>query len=470
MNAKRTLSVAAAAAVTATLLLAGCRGSPGRPAAPLDFRQIIERAKGKVYPAIVFVKPIREEFSGGEKQKLEVFGSGAIISPDGLVFTNAHVAEKAASIRCVLGDREQYPARLVGLDKETDLALLKLELPANHPPLPTAEFGDSSALKEGEFVMAMGSPFGFTRSISFGVISNTRRYIGFRTQYKYNLWLQTDAAINPGNSGAPLVDSEGRVIGINTLGTGGEGLGFAIPSNTAKRVLDTLRQKGKVPRAWLGLELQPLKDFNQNTFFDGDRGVLAAGVEDPSPAKEGNLQNGDLLLAVNGQPTDAVYVEDLPAVRCRLADLPAGTPAEFTVRRKGQDLKLTVTPVDTGEFEGEDFDCKRWNMTVKGISRYATPQLYYFRKQGVYVQGVRWPGNAQDAGIQGGDIIVSVEDEKKNNVEITDVAQLKGIYEKLLADPKREKKVLLVIKRGAYTKPIILDYRRDYKEESKERQ
>jgi serine protease Do len=432
-----------------------------------DFRQIIEHAKGRVYPAIVFVKPIREEFSGGERQKMEVFGSGAIISADGLMFTNAHVAEKATSIRVVLGDKEQYPAKLVGLDKETDLALLKIELPAGHAPLPTVEFGDSSAVKEGEFVMAMGSPFGFTRSISFGVISNTRRYIGFRGQYKYNLWLQTDAAINPGNSGGPLVDSEGRIIGINTLGAGGEGLGFAIPSNIAKQVLGTLRDKGKVPRAWLGIELQALKDFNQNTFFDGDRGVLAAGVDDPSPAKEGGLQNGDLILAVNGAPLDAVYVEDLPAVRCRLAELRAGEPAEFAVRRKGQELKLKVVPVDTGEFEGEDFDCKRWNMTVKGISRYATPQLYYFRKEGVYVQGVRWPGNAQDAGIQGGDIIISIEDEKKNVVEITGVKQFREIYERLLADPQREKKVLLSIKRGAYVRALILDYRREYKEETR---
>jgi serine protease Do len=195
--------------------------------------------------------------------------------------------------------------------------------------------------------------------------------------------------------------------------------------------------------------------------------VLAAGVDDPSPAKEGGLQNGDLILAVNGQPLDAVYVEDLPAVRCRLAELPADKPAELSVRRKGQELKLKVVPVDTGEFEGEDFDCKRWNMTVKGISRYATPQLYYFRKEGVYVQGVRWPGNAQDAGIQGGDIVISVEDEKKNVVEITSVKQLREIYERLLADPQREKKVLLSIKRGAYVRPLILDYRREFKEDSK---
>jgi serine protease Do len=460
------------AGTCAWLAAAGCGPTAGSAGGKwsgqaADFRSIIERAKSKVYPAIVFVKPIREEFSGGEKQKMEVFGSGAIISADGLMFTNAHVAEKAASIRVVLGDKEQYAAKLVGLDKETDLALLKIELPAGHAPLPTVEFGDSSAVEEGEFAMAMGSPFGFTRSISFGVISNTRRYIGFRTQYKYNLWLQTDAAINPGNSGGPLVDSEGRVIGINTLGAGGEGLGFAIPSNTAKQVLETLRTKGKVPRAWLGIELQALKDFNQNTFFEGDRGVLAAGVDDPSPAKDGGLQNGDLILAVNGKPLDAIYVEDLPAVRCRLAELPAKQVAELTVRRKGQESNIKVIPEDSSEFEGEDFECKRWNMTIKGISRYASPSQYYFRKQGVYVQGVRWPGNAQDAGIQAGDIVISVEDEKKNVVEITGVGQFREIYERLLADPKREKKVLLSIKRGAYVRPLILDYRREFKEETK---
>ncbi|HAU38114.1 MAG TPA: hypothetical protein DCX07_10420, partial [Phycisphaerales bacterium] len=157
---------------------------------------MIEVAKDKVYPALVFVKPIRETFEAGERQRAEVFGSGVIISADGLVVTNHHVAEKAIEVNCVLGDREQVLATVVGLDPETDLALLKLDLPPGHPPLTVACFGDSDVVEPGQPVLALGSPFGFTRSISQGIISNTKRYIGFTTQYQYNLWLQTDAAIN----------------------------------------------------------------------------------------------------------------------------------------------------------------------------------------------------------------------------------------------------------------------------------
>ncbi len=439
--------------------LAGC--GPKKASGPIDFRKVIARAKGRVYPAIVFVKPIREEYSAGEKKKQEVFGSGAIISPDGLVFTNAHVAEKATEIRCVLEDKEQYKAVLVGLDKETDLALLQLQLPKGHPPLPVVEFADSDKLEEGQFVMAMGSPFGFTRSISFGVISNTRRYIGFKTEYKYNLWLQTDAAINPGNSGGPLVDSEGRVVGINTLSAWfAEGLGFAIPSNVAKEVLATLKEKGKVPRAWVGLDIQALKDFDQNTFHAANQGVLVAGVDDPSPAKDAGMQNGDLILSVGGRKVSAKYVEQLPAALRFLSALPAGKPAEFLVKRKDKELTLKVVPVAKGEFEGKDFDAKRWDMTIKGISRYATPHLYFFRKKGVYIQGVRWPGNARNSGLRTMDIIVVID-----GANITGVEQFEKLYKKMLADGKREKKSLMTIKRGPYTKQIVLDYRKNYKDE-----
>jgi serine protease Do len=439
---------------------AGCR-KPAADTRPIDFRAVVARAKGRVYPAIVFVKPIREEYSAGERKKLEVFGSGAIISPDGLVFTNAHVAEKATEIRCVLEDREQYPAELVGLDKETDLALLRLKLPADHPPLPVVEFADSELLEEGQFVMAMGSPFGFTRSISFGVISNTRRYIGFRTEYKYNLWLQTDAAINPGNSGGPLVDSEGRVVGINTLrgGWAAEGLGFAIPSNIAREVLATLREHGRVERSWVGLELQALKDFDQNTFHPASEGVLVAGVEDPSPAREAGLRNGDLLLEVAGRSVSAPYVEQLPEVRQRLAALKADVPAEFLVRRSDREMRMSVVPIPKGEFEGQDFDADRWDMTVKGISRYANPQLYFHQKRGVFVQGVRWPGNAQNAGLQTMDIVLSIDGE-----EVADSDGFERVYRRIMADTKREQKVLITVKRGPYVKHLVLDYRKSYKD------
>ncbi|MHC4916536.1 MAG: S1C family serine protease [Planctomycetota bacterium] len=466
--ARRPLPRLLPAAAALLLAAGGCTGG-GSGARPIDFRRVIAEAKRRVFPAIVFVKPIREEYSRGEKKKQEVVGSGAIISPDGLVFTNAHVAEKASDIRCVLENRRQYKAELVGLDKETDLALLQLELPEGHPPLPVVEFADSSRLEEGQFVMTMGSPFGFQRSISFGVISNTGRYLGFTSEYRYNLWLQTDAAINPGNSGGPLVDSEGRVVGINTLSAWfAENVGFAIPSNIAREVLTTLREKGSVPRSWVGFEIQALEDFDQNTFHTAREGLLVAGVDDPSPAAEAGLKNGDLILAINGGKVTARYVEDLPAARRLLAALPAEQPAQMLVKRKGEVKTLKVTPVAKGEFEGKDFDADRWDMTVKGITRYATPRLYFFNgnRKGVFVQGVRWPGNAQNAGLQARDIIAAIKvEEEKGPVKITDVDQFEKIYRQLLADPKREKNVLLVVRRGPYTKHLVLDYRRTYEDE-----
>ncbi|MFH1024008.1 MAG: trypsin-like peptidase domain-containing protein [Planctomycetota bacterium] len=448
------------------LAAAGCQSaspvSRSGSSRPVDFRAVIEEAKAKVYPALVFVKPIRESFEGGEKAKQQVFGSGVVITPEGLVVTNNHVAEKSVQIRCVLFDKEQIPATVVGLDPETDLALLQLDRTRLKSPLPCAVFGDSDKLEEGEFVMALGSPFGFTRSISFGIISNTRRYMGFETQYKYNLWLQTDAAINPGNSGGPLVNTRGEVVGINTLGMGwgAEGLGFAIPSNVAKRVVEQLRKDGKVNRVWTGVEFQPLRDFARDTFFEAESGVIIAHVERNSPAEEAGLRENDLLLAVGGKPVVGMYVEDLPRLRTTLAELPLDKPVEFKVRRGTEDLACSVVPTLKGRFEGGDFDCKRWNFTVKEISKFKTPALYYFRKEGVYVQGVKYPGNAANAGLSVNDILLKVDGR-----EVRSVADLQTVYSAALAAEAREKKVMIEVQRGGYKKLIVLDYNRDFKED-----
>ncbi|MFP4053614.1 MAG: S1C family serine protease, partial [Phycisphaerae bacterium] len=248
----------------ATLLAVGCDGQ----AKQVNEEKARSVAMSRVYPALVFVKPIQEVFEGGERERAEVYGSGVIIDPEGYVVTNNHVAENAIEVNCVLGDKEQVPAVVVGLDPETDLALLKLKLPDDHPPLPYAVFADSSKVREGDLAMALGSPFGFTRSISQGIVSNTQRYLGFSSHHRFNLWFQTDAAINPGNSGGPLVDVDGWIIGINTLGTWADGIGFSIPSNVVRDVIGRLRNRAdgvnpdkwpvKVQRAYTGLQLQPL--------------------------------------------------------------------------------------------------------------------------------------------------------------------------------------------------------------------
>jgi serine protease Do len=453
----------AAVAVLLVTLSGGCallnRKGTQEERRPLDFEAIIQTAKERVFPALVYVKPICETFEEGERERAEVFGSGVILTPDGLVVTNHHVVDKAIEINCVLWNHQQVPAELVGQDKETDLALIKLKWEGQEP-LPCAEFADSDQVVEGQFVMALGAPYGFTRSISLGILSNTQRYIGFRTIYKYNLWLQTDADILPGNSGGPLVNTEGRVVGINTLGIWTGTMGFSIPSNEVRRIVERLRAAGKVERAWSGLELQALKDFDSNTFIESDGGVLVKGVEEESPAQEAGIRSGDILLAVGGEQIDGTYVEELPLIRWALGDLPVGEPVNLTVRRGEEVLQMSLTPVHKGAIEGTDFDCHRWNMTVKGITKHANPTLYFYRKKGVFVRAIRYPGNAQEAGLERNDILLKIGSEPVETVE-----DVQRAYEALLADEKREKKVLITVLREGLERLVVLDYRKDYEKE-----
>jgi len=237
--------------------------SPGGNEAP-DFRDVVTKAKNQVFPTVVYVKCLRESHEQGKKQTEEISGSGVIISPRGEAVTNWHVVDKAVEIRCLLFDGQAKYAKAVGSDKDTDLALLKLDMSADET-IPCAKLGDSSRLQEGDFVMAMGAPWGLSRSVSIGIISSTRRYLPENSQY--SLWLQSDASISPGNSGGPLINTLGEVIGINSRGVlfGGD-IGFAIPSSTVECIVSQLREHGKVNWSWLGLQLQPLRDFEKISF------------------------------------------------------------------------------------------------------------------------------------------------------------------------------------------------------------
>jgi serine protease Do len=427
---------------------------------PADFRQIINRAKAEVFPALIFVKPIVEDYESGEKKQQEVFGSGVIISPDGYAVTNWHVVDKAVSINCVLYDERQVKVELIGSDRDTDLALLKLPAPPEGKPYPNARFADSDGVQEGDFVMALGSPFGFQRSISLGIISNAHRYIGFDTEYKYNTWIQTDAAINPGNSGGPLIDTRGAIVGINTLGVDGSGIGFSIPAARVQDVVERLKRDGKVVRASVGLRLQALKDFHSNTFVEAEHGVLIAGVEENSPAVKAGIRPGDILLAIDGKPVEGLYAEMLPAIWRTLVDLKADSAVPMELQRRGDKVQVKVLPQLKGQSEGGDFDCRRWNMTVKEINKDRTPQLYYLKDKGVFVQGTRYPGNAASSGLDRRDIILTIDKEPVLTVE-----DVKRIYERIVNDGKREKKVVVEVLRSGLPNWIVLDYRRDYEQE-----
>jgi len=263
-------------------------------------------------------------------------GSGVIVSTDGYVLTNHHVVAGADRIRVVLFDRRDLAARLVGSDAHTDIAVLKIEADRLSP----APLGDSSRVRVGQFVLAMGNPFGVGQTVTLGIIGAVSR--GRMGITDYEDFLQTDAAINPGNSGGPLVDTEGRIIGVNTAilttgGGGNEGVGFAVPSDLARGVMDQLVREGHVTRGWLGVAVEDVSPADAEARSASVDGVLVGDVTPGGPAAKAGLQHGDILAALNGEP-----IADGRALRLRIAQLPPGSTARLEVIRGGQHREITA--------------------------------------------------------------------------------------------------------------------------------
>ncbi|MCP4375476.1 MAG: PDZ domain-containing protein [bacterium] len=422
----------------------------------MDFRAVVRKAKTTVFPAVVYVRCLRVSLESGKKITQEVSGSGVIISETGEVVTNWHVVDKASEVRCLTFGGKAMDAKIVGQDKDTDLALLQMDLKGTKVPT-FAKFGNSDKLVEGDFVMAMGAPWGLNRSVSIGIISCTSRYLEGSSEY--SSWLQTDAAINPGNSGGPLVNTAGEVIGINTRG-GGSNLGFSVPAKTVQFVADQLRKNGKVDWSWTGLQLQPLRDFNKKNYFPGTKGVMVGGTDPDSPAKRAGLKLKDRILKINGKPVAAIWEEDLPAVRKIVGLLPRGKGAKLEIERDGTVMTITMTPREKGKVEGDEHACPRWDMSVKAINQFDNPNLYIHRKKGVYVFATKYPGNASIAGLQSKDIIVKIGTD-----EITTLDDLKKVHKAALANVKKKHKVLVVVLRGGLMRQVLLDFSRDYERE-----
>jgi serine protease Do len=444
------------------LATAGCtpcvKPQPEDPLAKLDFRKVVSSAKDKVFPAVVYIKCLRESHEQGRKLTEEVAGSGVIISPEGELLTNWHVVDKAVEVRCLLSDGRAMPARILGTDKDTDLALLQLRVPDTQP-LPYAEMGDSTALSEGDFVMAMGAPWGLSRSVSMGIIAATKRYLPENSEY--SLWLQSDASISPGNSGGPLLGTDGRIIGINTRAVmyGGD-MGFAVPSETIALILPRLRQYGKVNWSWTGLQLQPLRDFDRDMYFDDTAGVIVAETDPESPARRAGILSRDRILAINGVPVTARTSEDLPVIRRQLGLLPMLQPITLAVVRGGNTLDVQLTPTEKGKVEGAELDCPRWDLTVKTINRFDNPDLYFARKEGVFVYGVKEPGNAANAGLVANDVIVKVDGR-----EITTLEQLNAVHKESLEKITEKPRLVITVLRNGLSRQIVLDISRDYQKQ-----
>jgi serine protease Do len=325
-------------------------GPPGPTAGrPETFAELAEQLS----PAVVNIQTERattpssgspeelfEEFFGRKKPRRErrfrpeSTGSGFILSKDGYVATNHHVIEGADKIVAILADGRELAGVVVGADPKTDLALIKVETDED---LPVAPLGDSNRIRVGDWVMAIGNPFGLDHSVTVGILSAKGRNINAGP---YDDFLQTDASINPGNSGGPLIDIQGRVIGINTaINAAGQGIGFAIPINMAKDLLPQLRARGAVTRGWLGVQIQRVTPDLAETFgLEDPRGALVSQVFEGSPADEAKLKHGDVILEFDGKEIESY--EDLPR---QVAATPPGAEVTIVVSRDGKRKKLEAT-------------------------------------------------------------------------------------------------------------------------------
>lgn len=410
-----------------------------------NFQQKILKAKQSVFPALVHIQPVKEYFSAGEKKKVQVTGSGVIISKDGLVVTNNHVAEKANFVKCMLSSKQEVEAEVIGLDPWTDLAVLKLNLEkAGIDSVPFAHFGNSDAVEVGQIAIALGSPLGLARSLSLGVISSVDRYFNDVGEMisPFNLWIQTDAAINPGNSGGPLINIDGKIIGINARAVVfGENLGFAIPVNIVKHVVNQIIENGEVERSNIGVDWQEIKEYSALLDNPDLTGVLVAGVEKDSPAELSGLQPGDLVTKINDNPVSAVHLEELPKIRLLIANLPVKSKIEFEVLRNNKVLEIDIKSDKQGKFRGNEFNCEEWGISVQEITPRIVKNFQLETDQGILVSGVKNGSKGSKAEIRPGEIMLKIDDEK-----IDDLEDFKEKYE--IFKKQSEKSFLLYLKSG----------------------
>jgi len=372
-------------------------------------------AKNKVAPALVHIRPVQEVFTGGRREERQVVGSGFIVSRDGYVVTNNHVAGDSSLVRCVLSSKEEVDAEVVGADPFTDLAVLKLK--TGRTNLPVATFAKGDTIEAGQTVIAMGSPHGLARSVSLGIVSVTDRYLGGSGEMAapFNNWIQTDAAINPGNSGGPLVNMRGEVIGVNARRLpGAENVGFAIPVSIARDVVREIIEHGHVRRSWLGLGLQ---EMMRKTDDPTQQGVIISFIDPLSPCADSGLAPGDILKAINSEPVHARFVEDLPAVRNHIAELPTGEEATLTVLRGDEKLEFTVTPAERFQLKGEEVEFEAWGFTASEITPVLARRAQLPDTNGVVVTGAQVGGYAENAGLQTWDVVLTMDGEPVKGLE-----------------------------------------------------
>jgi serine protease Do len=373
-------------------------------------------------------------------------GSGFIIDNEGYILTNNHVIDGADEIKVKTHADKEYIAEVVGTDPKTDLALLKIN-PGKSDPLQAAKLGDSDALNVGEWVIAIGNPFGLQATVTAGIVSAKWRKIGAGP---YEDFIQTDASINPGNSGGPLFNLRGEVVGVNTMiytpSGGNVGIGFAIPINIAGNIVNQLKENGRVVRGWLGVVVQTVTpDLAKSFGLDDGRGALVADVEPKGPADKAGLKRGDIILQFNDK-----QIREMSELPMLVADTPVGSKATLTVLRDGKSRRITAT---IGELKdspeaagGPPKSTAQLGMNVREITPDMVQSLGLSEESGILIVSVDPGGAAEISGLKKGDVIKEV-----NRTEVRTMAEFTAALQKKSADT-----ILLLVKRGRSTLYLVM--------------
>lgn len=412
-------------------------------------RPEVEAAIARMASTIVRIEVISEEGEAGRMRRDHAVGSGSIIDAQGHVLTNYHVAGRGATFLCRLADREEVPATLVGADAMTDLAVIKLDLSRRRSaaPLPVASFADSDKARPGDTVLSMGCPAGLNQSVTLGIIANDQmvmtRFVGSMDLDGESVgelvrWIGHDAVIFGGNSGGPLVDAEGRIVGVNELGVGS--LGGAIPSNTARAVARELILHGKVRRSWTGIDARPLLRSQA-----GARGVLVGGVLAGSPAARAGIAAGDILLALGGTAVHADCAELMPDFHRVECALPIGSEVKVELTRDGKPLALGLTPVERELRVAREVALSTWGATLRDLTTLSALELRRPDRTGVLVHSRREGGPLATAKpeVNDDDLVVSVAGHP-----VANLAELRARTKEAVGSSPDPVPVLVGIRRG----------------------
>ena len=416
-------------------------------------RAAIDRAIAAVYPSLVRISVVVVDSQNGREVNLEGSGSGTIISADGYVVTNHHVAGRARRIVCTLSDREEIPADLIGTDPLSDITVLKLR-PAKPRTFPVARFGDSATLKRGDPVLAMGSPRALSQSVTLGVASNTEMTMPGRSSLDLDgedvgslvRWIGHDAAIYPGNSGGPLVNLAGEIIGVNEISLG---LAGAIPGNLARQVANAIIKEGRVRRSWPGIEVQPTVGSAVRA------GALVSWVASGSPAAAAGVRAGDILVKVNDTATNVQFAEQVPLVNQVLFGLRIGEPAVFVVLRDSRELALKVAPIERPAALSIPRELRSWGLVASNLTAFEARSLGRSSTDGVRVVSVRNGGPIEQARppLSRDDVIVEVEGKRIASVAELDAIGAASIGKKLLVTFERGREARVTVVEPTGTRP-----------------